>query len=85
MDRERSTKPLFRVDTQPGNAFDTLQINLPVPRVLLSSAVTEHLRAAGREMWLAFEAAMMPRSRTTSRTIHVSETAETTETGPDGQ
>ncbi|HEY8883812.1 MAG TPA: hypothetical protein VIO35_00760 [Chloroflexota bacterium] len=83
MDRDRTTKPLIRVDTQPGDAFDTLQINVPVPRVQLSSTVTQHLRAAGREMWLAFEAMLNPRPSTTTSLTHVTDTKEKADLGPD--
>ncbi len=56
MENQPTKPPLIHVERLPEGRFDVLAINLPVPRLGLSSAAAEHFKAAGRETMLAFQA-----------------------------
>jgi hypothetical protein len=56
MEQKRANPPFIRFDERPGEPFDILQVNVPVPRAIMASPAAEHLGAAGRELALAFQA-----------------------------
>jgi hypothetical protein len=56
MEQHPTMPPLIRFEERPGEPFDVLQVNVPLPRTLISSPAAEHFGAAGREFALAVQA-----------------------------
>lgn len=56
MENQPTNPPFVRITERPGEPFDILQVNVPLPRALISSPAAEHFGAAGRELALAIQA-----------------------------
>jgi hypothetical protein len=51
----RTKTPVIRIEHQENLPYDIVHINLPIPRVNLSSGTGAHLRVAGQELMLALK------------------------------
>lgn len=56
MEQHNPTPPLVHLAQRPGEAYDILQVNVPIPRAVVKSPAAEHLSAAGRELGMAIQA-----------------------------